>query len=188
MGFGTGKLFEPGDQISTQEQAVYVLWDKGQVPTISKPSLQRIRLQDALGITMATNVYRNCYRTGDFRRLKAARPCSLRLDDGRFLYTADWLGTDLKASESCQPGFLDAGVLSFTSFQQQSGWWIGACARRAARHTVYRFNLIGGLGQAGFLGVSGFRSVAAGACSRVWSAPRRRSMSRSLLVGSTVER
>ena len=36
VGFGTGKLFEPGDQISTQVQSVYVLWDKGQIPTILK--------------------------------------------------------------------------------------------------------------------------------------------------------
>ncbi len=41
-------MFEPGDRISTQEQSLYVLWDKGQIPTIPKPSLQRIRLQDAL--------------------------------------------------------------------------------------------------------------------------------------------
>ena len=47
VGFGTGKLFEPGDQISTQVQSVYVLWDKGQVPTIPKTSLQSIALEDA---------------------------------------------------------------------------------------------------------------------------------------------
>ena len=29
VGFGTGNLFEPGDQISLQKQAIYVVWDKG---------------------------------------------------------------------------------------------------------------------------------------------------------------
>ena len=50
-------------------------------------------------------------------------------------------------------GVLDAGVLSFTSFQQQNAG-TDLCTPGGTSH-VYRFNLIGGLGEAGFLGVTG---------------------------------
>ena len=50
-------------------------------------------------------------------------------------------------------GILDAGVLTFTSFQQQNAG-TDLCTPGGTSH-VYRFNLIGGLGEAGFLGVTG---------------------------------
>lgn len=152
VGFGTGKLFEPGDQISLQVQSVYVLWDKGQIPTIPKASLRSIALEDAPwdndGNILTPNV-----ADGTFRRLNAA-------DLAAYDWTVEGFYIPLKLATGpaegeriLSPGILDAGVLSFTSFQQQTGG-TDLCTPGGTSH-VYRFNLIGGLGEAGFLGVTG---------------------------------
>ena len=152
VGFGTGKLFEPGDQISTQVQAVYVLWDKGQIPTIPKTSLQPIALEDAPWDNDA-NVMTPNVADGTFRRLNAA-------DLAGYDWTTEGFYIDLKLAAGpaegeriLSAGILDAGVLTFTSFQQQNAG-TDLCTPGGTSH-VYRFNLIGGLGQAGFLGVTG---------------------------------
>ena len=152
IGFGTGKLFEAGDQISTQQQAVYVLWDKGQIPTITKASLKSIALEDAPwdhdNNTLTPNV-----ANGEFRRLKAADLAAYDwTKEGFYIPLKFELGPN-EGERILSAGILDAGVLTFTSFQQQNA---GAdlCTPGGTSH-VYRFNLIGGLGEAGFLGVSG---------------------------------
>ena len=152
VGFGTGKLFEPGDQISTQVQSVYVLWDKGQVPTIPKTSLNRSRCRTLRGITTATSMTPTV-ATGEFRQLKAA-------DLAAYDWTKEGFYIPLKlelgpaeGERILSAGILDAGVLSFTSFQQQNAG-TDLCTPGGTSH-VYRFNLIGGLGEAGFLGVTG---------------------------------
>jgi type IV pilus assembly protein PilY1 len=152
VGFGTGKLFEPGDQISTQVQSVYVLWDKGQIPTILKTSLQSIALQDAPW-DHDGNVMTPPIATGDFRQLKPA-------DLAAYDWTVEGFYIPLKlefgpaeGERILSAGILDAGVLSFTSFQQQNAG-TDLCTPGGTSH-VYRFNLIGGLGEAGFLGVTG---------------------------------
>ncbi|MDQ3189047.1 MAG: PilC/PilY family type IV pilus protein [Pseudomonadota bacterium] len=146
VGFGTGKLFEPVDRISTQVQSIYVLWDKGLLPTILKTDLQAIRQQE---ITVDHDLNA---ATPDqtFRRLNGA---DLALYD----WTKEGFYVDLivqagpaEGERILSPGFLDAGVLSFTSFAQQSAG-TDLCTPGGSS-VVYRFNLIGGLGEAGFLG------------------------------------
>lgn len=152
IGFGTGKLFEAGDQISTQEQAVYVVWDKGQIPTITKAGLQQIRLQDAPwdndGNPMTPNV-----ADGTFRQLNGTDLAAYDWTQQGFYVPLKLQGGPLQGERVVSAGFLDAGVLSFTSFQQQNAG-TDLCTPGGTSH-VYRFNLIGGLGQAGFLGVNG---------------------------------
>ena len=84
VGFGTGKLFEPGDQISVQQQAVYVVWDKGQLPTIPKASMQGIRMQD---VTFAGEIFRQLNSTDlaayDWTNEEVPRPPKCRWDSGR---------------------------------------------------------------------------------------------------------
>lgn len=152
VGFGTGKLFEPGDQISTQEQAVYVVWDKGQIPTIPKASLKSIALQDAPW-DHDNNPMTLPVANGEFRQLKAA-------DLAAYDWTKEGFYIPLKlefgpneGERILAAGIFDAGVLTFTSFQQQNAG-TDLCTPGGTSH-VYRFNLIGGLGQAGFLGVTG---------------------------------
>ena len=152
IGFGTGKLFEPGDQISTQQQAVYVLWDKGQVPTITKASLQSIALQDAPW-DHDNNVMTPDIANGEFRRLKASDLAAYDWTrEGFYIPLKLELGP-LEGERILSAGIFDAGVLTFTSFQQQEAG-TDLCTPGGTSH-VYRFNLIGGLGEAGFLGVSG---------------------------------
>ena len=172
VGFGTGKLLEPGDQISTQEQAVYVVWDKGQVPTIAKASLKSIALQDAPW-DHDSNPMTLPVANGEFRQLKAA-------DLAAYDWTKEGFYVPLKlelgpneGERVLAAGVLDAGVLSFTSFQQQNAG-TDLCTPGGTSH-VYRFNLIGGLGEAGFLGVTG--AVVADGYSRAWSVLLRRSTS-----------
>lgn len=147
VGFGTGKLFETGDNTSLQEQAVYVLWDKGQVPTIAKSSLQRIRQKN---VDFAAITY---------RELEGSDLTSYDwTQEGFYIPLRPWAGSPLmpeplEGERILSAGILDAGVLSFTSFQQQSGG-TDLCTP-GGTSTVYRFNLIGGLGEAGFLGVTG---------------------------------
>lgn len=152
VGFGTGKLFEVGDQLNTQVQTVYVLWDKGQIPTIAKSSLQSIALQDAPwdndGDSGTPDV-----ADGTFRRLKATDLAAYDWTQEGFYIPLIQEGGTADGERILSPGFLDAGVLSFTSFSQRDG---GAdrCIPGGSSH-VYRFNLVGGLAEAGFLGVSG---------------------------------
>ena len=152
IGFGTGKLFESGDQISTQVQAVYVVWDKGQIPTIPKANLQSIALQDAPwdhdgnGATAPV-------ATGDFRQLKATDLAAYDWNDEGFYIPLKLEFGPAEGERVLSAGFLDAGVLSFTSFQQQNAG-TDLCTPGGTSH-VYRFNLVGGLGEAGFLGVTG---------------------------------
>ena len=140
VGFGTGKLFEPGDQISLQQQAIYVVWDKGQVPTIPKASMQRIRMAN---VTFAGQT---------FRELNGG-------DLAAYDWTTEGFYIPLNAGGAADgerilaAGVLDAGVLSFTSFAQQSAG-TDLCTPGGTSH-VYRLNLIGGLAEAGFLGVTG---------------------------------
>ena len=140
VGFGTGKLFEPGDQISLQQQAIYVVWDKGQVPTIPKASMQSIRMAN---VTFAGQT---------FRELNGG-------DLAAYDWTTEGFYIPLNAGGAADgerilaPGVLDAGVLSFTSFAQQSAG-TDLCTPGGTSH-VYRLNLIGGLAEAGFLGVTG---------------------------------
>jgi Tfp pilus tip-associated adhesin PilY1 len=152
IGFGTGKLFEAGDQISTQVQSLYVVWDKGQIPTIPKASLKTIKLEDAPWDHDSNPVTPNV-ADGTFRRLNAA-------DLAAYDWTKEGFYVDLKLTPGpaegeriLSAGFLDAGVLSFTSFQQQNAG-TDLCTPGGTSH-VYRFNLIGGLGEAGFLGQTG---------------------------------
>jgi len=152
VGFGTGKLFEATDQISLQVQSAYVLWDKGQIPTIAKASLQSIRLQDAPWDN-DSNIATLDVADGTFRRLNAA-------DLAAYDWTTEGFYIDLKLTPGpaegeriLSAGIFDGGVLTFTSFQQQSAG-TDLCTPGGTSH-VYRFNLIGGLGQAGFLGVTG---------------------------------
>ena len=153
VGFGTGKMFEPGDQISTQEQALYVLWDKGQIPTISKPSLQRIRLQDAPWNHDGDNpLTGTAYQaTGDFRQLNPGDLAAYDWTTQGF-YIPLTLGTP-DGERILSSGFLDAGVLSFTSFAQQAAGGSGDLCTPGGTSHLYRLNLIGGLGQAGYLGL-----------------------------------
>ncbi len=152
IGFGTGKLIEPGDQISTQEQAVYVLWDKGQIPTIAKASLKSIALQDAPW-DHDNNVMTPDIANGEFRRLKAADLAAYDwTKEGFYIPLKLELGP-LEGERILSAGIFDAGVLTFTSFQKQEAG-TDLCTPGGTSH-VYRFNLIGGLGEAGFLGVSG---------------------------------
>ena len=144
VGFGTGKLFEPVDRISTQVQSLYVIWDKAQPSTILKPTLQHIR-QTEFTTDHDLNVL-----TPDqtFRRLNAA-------DLAAYDWTQQGFYIDLTVGPAegeriLWPGFLDAGVLSFTSFAQQSAG-TDLCTPGGSS-VVYRFNLIGGTGDAGFLG------------------------------------
>ncbi len=152
VGFGTGKLFEPGDQISTQVQSVYVLWDKGQIPTIPKVSLKSIALQDAPwdndGNVMTADV-----ADGTFRRLKATDLAAYDWTKEGFYIPLQFEFGPAEGERILSAGILDAGVLTFTSFQQQNAG-TDLCTPGGTSH-VYRFNLIGGLGQAGFLGVTG---------------------------------
>ncbi len=152
IGFGTGKLFEAGDQISTQEQAIYVVWDKGQIPTISKPSLKQIRLQDAPW-DHDSNPMTADVADGTFRQFNAADLAAYDWTQEGFYVPLKLQAGPLEGERVLSAGFLDAGVLSFTSFQQQSAG-TDLCTPGGTSH-VYRFNLIGGLGQAGFLGVNG---------------------------------
>jgi type IV pilus assembly protein PilY1 len=152
VGFGTGKLFEPGDQISTQVQSVYVLWDKGQTPTILKTSLQSIALQDAPW-DHDGNIATLPIATGDFRQLKAADLAAYDWTVGGFYIPLKLEFGPAEGERILSAGILDAGVLSFTSFQQQNAG-TDLCTPGGTSH-VYRFNLIGGLGEAGFLGVTG---------------------------------
>ena len=152
VGFGTGKLFEPGDQIDTQMQAVYVVWDKGQIPTILKASLKSIALQDAPWDHDANSMSPNV-ANGEFRRLKAADLAAYDwTKEGFYVPLKFELGPN-EGERILAPGIFDAGVLTFTSFQQQNAG-TDLCTPGGTSH-VYRFNLIGGLDQAGFLGVTG---------------------------------
>ena len=127
-----------------------MLWDKGQIPTITKPSLKRIRLQDAPW-DVDGNVMTPDVADGTFRRLNAADLAAYDWTQEGF-YIPLTLGTP-DGERILSAGFLDAGVLSFTSFAQQSAG-TDLCTPGGTSH-VYRFNLAGGLGEAGFLGVSG---------------------------------
>ena len=140
VGFGTGKLFEPGDQISVQQQAVYVVWDKGQLPTIPKASMQGIRMQD---VTFAGEI---------FRQLNSTDLAAYDWTNEGFYVHLNAGGTP-DGERILSAGILDAGALTFTSFAQQSAG-TDLCTPGGTSH-VYRFNLIGGLGEAGFLGVTG---------------------------------
>lgn len=154
VGFGTGKLFEPGDQISTQVQAVYVLWDKGQIPTIPKASLQSIALEDAPWDNDGDGPSGTPYvADGTFRRLKAADLAAYDWTVEGFYIPLKFEFGPAEGERILSAGILDAGVLTFTSFQQQNAG-TDLCTPGGTSH-VYRFNLIGGLGQAGFLGVTG---------------------------------
>ncbi|MEP6608631.1 MAG: PilC/PilY family type IV pilus protein, partial [Burkholderiaceae bacterium] len=152
VGFGTGKLFEPGDQIDTQVQSVYVLWDKGQIPTIPKASLQMINLQDAPWDNDG-NIFTPDAADGTFRRLKAADLAAYDWTREGFYIPLKFEFGPAEGERILSAGILDAGVLTFTSFQQQNAG-TDLCTPGGTSH-VYRFNLIGGLGEAGFLGVSG---------------------------------
>jgi type IV pilus assembly protein PilY1 len=152
VGFGTGKLFEPGDQISTQVQSVYVVWDKGQIPTIPKASLKSIALQDAPW-DHDSNPMTLDAPDGTFRRLKGADLAAYDWTKEGFYIPLQFEFGPAEGERILSAGILDAGVLTFTSFQQQSAG-TDLCTPGGTSH-VYRFNLIGGLGQAGFLGVTG---------------------------------
>ncbi len=130
VGFGTGKLFESGDQISPQQQTVYVVWDKGQVPSIPKAALQKIGLVD---VTFGS---RKVPSVGRYR----AR--SVRLDAGRVLRSAKCRWRQRTASASCRLEYWMPGVLTFTSFAQQSAG-TDLCTPGGTSH-VYRFNLLEG--------------------------------------------
>jgi type IV pilus assembly protein PilY1 len=152
VGFGTGKLYEPGDQISLQVQAVYVLWDKGQIPTIPKTSLQSIALEDAPWDNDA-NILTPDAADGTFRRLRAADLAAYDWTVEGFYIPLKLVTGPAEGERILSAGILDAGVLTFTSFQQQNAG-TDLCTPGGTSH-IYRFNLIGGLGEAGFLGVSG---------------------------------
>ena len=152
VGFGTGKLFEPGDQISTQVQSVYVVWDKGQIPTIPKANLQSIALQDAPW-DHDGNIATAPVADGTFRQLKGTDLAAYDWTKEGFYIPLKLEFGPAEGERILSAGILDAGVLSFTSFQQQNAG-TDLCTPGGTSH-VYRFNLIGGLGEAGFLGVTG---------------------------------
>jgi len=145
-------LFEPGDQISLQVQSVYVLWDKGQIPTIGKPSLQLIRLEDAPWDHDSDILTANV-ADGTYRRLNAADLAAYDWTTEGFYIPLKLALGSAEGERILTAGILDAGVLTFTSFQQQDAA-TDLCTPGGTSH-VYRFNLIGGLGEAGFLGVTG---------------------------------
>ena len=111
VGFGTGKLFEPGDQISTQVQSVYVLWDKGQVPTIPKTSLQKIALEDAPW-DHDGNVMTAPVADGTFRRLKGADLAAYDWTVEGFYIPLQLEFGPAEGERILSAGILDAGVLS----------------------------------------------------------------------------
>ena len=129
VGFGTGKLFEPGDQISAGAVGVRPL-GQGQVPTILKPSLQ-IALEDAPwdhDSNIATPPLLTEPQTPE------------RSDLAAYDWTQEGFYIPLKLATRSRrgerilsAGILDAGVLTVTSFQQQTPAL--TCAHRAARHT-----------------------------------------------------
>jgi type IV pilus assembly protein PilY1 len=133
--FGTGRLFELGDLADTQDQGIFVLWDKGQAAPIGFSDIALIRTEE--------------YSTaaGTFRRLRA--------DD---LATFDWnrkgfwvrLRPEAQASSGervVAPLILDGGTLVVSTFAPDGG--AGRCGPSGASQ-LYRIDLAGGFTRGAF--------------------------------------
>lgn len=148
VAFGTGKMFEPTDPASTQVQSIYVLWDKGQIAPTLKTELQSLTLQE-----FAFDHDANATTPDElFRRLKAADLALYDWNDKGFYVPLIKESGPAEGERVLAAPFLDGGVIAFTTFAPTTG--VDQCVPGGASY-LYRFNLTGGLGQSGFLGVTG---------------------------------
>jgi type IV pilus assembly protein PilY1 len=145
--FGTGKMFDGSDPSDTQVQAVYVLWDQGQIAPITKAQLQSIALQEFLFDDDANAATPDA----TFRNLKAADLANYDWNDLGFYVPLIKEGGTAEGERVLAAPILDAGVLAVTTFAPTTG--TDQCIPGGVSY-LYRFNLAGNLTQSGFLNVS----------------------------------
>ncbi|HQR20264.1 MAG TPA: PilC/PilY family type IV pilus protein [Burkholderiaceae bacterium] len=146
--FGTGKMFEATDPSDTQVQAIYVLWDQGQVAPITKAQLEQIALQE-FPVDEDANP-----ATPDviFRNLKAADLANYDWTDKGFYIPLIKEGGTAEGERVLVAPILDAGTLAVTTYAPTSG--TDQCIPGGVSY-LYRLNLSGDLTQSGFLTTSG---------------------------------
>jgi type IV pilus assembly protein PilY1 len=148
VAFGTGKMFESTDPASTQVQALYVLWDKGQVAPIVKANLQQIALQD-FSFDHDSNP-----ATADekYRRLKNADLLAYDWNDDGFYIPLINDGGTAEGERLLVAPILDAGTLAVTTYAPTTG--TDRCVPGGASY-LYRLNLGSNLDSSGFLTTGG---------------------------------
>ena len=136
------------DPASTQVQALYVLWDKGQVAPIVKGDLQQIALQE-FSFDHDANA-----ATPDekYRRLKAADLAAFDWNDDGFYMPLINEGGTAEGERVLVAPILDAGTLAVTTYAPTAG--TDQCVPGGASY-LYRFNLAGNLDSSGFLTTGG---------------------------------
>jgi Tfp pilus tip-associated adhesin PilY1 len=146
--FGTGKMFEAADPSNTQVQALYVLWDSGQVAPITKAQLEKINMQEFL-VDEDANV-----ATPDvaFRNLKATDLANYDWTDKGFYIPLIKEGGSAEGERVLVAPILDAGTLAVTTYAPTSG--TDRCIPGGVSY-LYRLNLSGDLAQSGFLTTGG---------------------------------
>jgi len=135
--FGTGKYFEVGDPSDNADQAIFAVWDKGQLNPIASSDVPQIRIQE--------------YASGGqtFKRLDALDLAAYRANT-----TAKGFSIRLRPEASAgtreriiAPLILDAGVLVATSFSPE-----GSADRCIPGGTsfLYRIDLAGAFTRGSF--------------------------------------
>ena len=137
VAFGTGKYFEVGDPADNNDQSIFAVWDKGQLPPIAGGDVPLIRIEE----------YANAGQT--FKRLNAADLATYRATT-----TAQGFQLRLRPDASTGNGeriiaplILDAGVLVATSFSPEAA--TDRCIPGGTSF-LYRVDLTGGFSRGSF--------------------------------------
>lgn len=137
--FGTGKYFENGDPVDNNDQAIYAIWDRGQLDPIANLDVPQIRVDQ---YTSGSEVFRRLNATdlATYNSTSTAKGFSIRL-------RPDSVAAGTEGERIIAPMILDAGVLVATSFAPQSG---GDRCIPGGTSFLYRIDLAGAFSRGSF--------------------------------------
>ena len=148
---GTGKYFDAGDPANTDDQGIFLIWDKGQTTPITFASVEQIRMQE--------------YTSGadTFKRLVANDLANFDWNDNGFWIRLRKAPTPIGLPDNIAsngerviaPLILDAGMLVVTTFSPENG--TDPCIPGGSSY-LYRLDLSGPF-QRGAFGAEGAATV-----------------------------
>jgi type IV pilus assembly protein PilY1 len=128
VAFGTGRLHEVGDIGDTNDQGIFVVWDKGQKAPVPFGDLELLQLEE--------------YTVGPdtMRQVRAADLANYDWNDKGFWIRLQKFGSPPNGERIIAPMILDLGTLSVTSFTPESG--TDLCVPGGTSY-LYRIDLTG---------------------------------------------